>query len=591
MMSARRLLACVLMVFVGSVSTQADFQVNSYTDDDQWVPRIATNATGGFAVVWQSDGQDGSYNGVYARLFDPLGQAIGDEFQVNTTTAYSQKDPDVAMDAAGNFVVAWSSADDDRWGIWARRYDSSGFPLSGEFQVNTYTARSQLFPRVGMNHAGAFVIAWDSNIQPNPNSHIASWHACGQAYDANAAPVGGEFVVTQLPQGHDPYPMVADSGEFVIGYTRRGDSPNPPLGHYTRMRSYNADGTPKADAVELIDSRPGGFAADGTGSFLVPYPLEGGGTDGKDIYARWFDTTANTIGSPFLVTSYIEVEHRWSSASVAVNEIGQSFISWHSQHEGAGYDLYAQAFEVDGSPLGDEFQIHTFTEGDQKLIEVALNDDGRFGAVWVSEDADGYGVFATFGVIPEPATLLLLSLGGVALLRRRRAVKLLACGALFCLATASAQAADIQSTTIVPSNPTIADVVAAETGVLFSGADYTFSDALCGREGSEILVDLLFEQGIPILPVMYASQASVDVGQLPAGTYDLTVRLFVDPYFHDAPFHDVSTYENPWHPLPDITLMDVETTSFMVVPEPMTIWAFAACGLTLMRRRWRARKV
>ncbi len=59
----------------------------------------------------------------------------------------------------GDFVVAWQgiSQDGSGHGIYARRFDSVGLPLSTEFRVNTTTANSQQFPRDCHGCDGDFV--------------------------------------------------------------------------------------------------------------------------------------------------------------------------------------------------------------------------------------------------------------------------------------------------------------------------------------------------------------------------------------------------------------------------------------------------
>ena len=46
-----------------------EFQVNTWTTDVQSGPSVASLPSGGFVVVWQSSGQDGSDYGVYGRIF------------------------------------------------------------------------------------------------------------------------------------------------------------------------------------------------------------------------------------------------------------------------------------------------------------------------------------------------------------------------------------------------------------------------------------------------------------------------------------------------------------------------------------------
>ena len=49
---------------------------------------MAIDADGDFVVAWQSDGQDGDDDGVFARRFStPRASPLAAEFQVNTYTA------------------------------------------------------------------------------------------------------------------------------------------------------------------------------------------------------------------------------------------------------------------------------------------------------------------------------------------------------------------------------------------------------------------------------------------------------------------------------------------------------------------------
>jgi hypothetical protein len=88
----------------------SEFQVNTFTVGDQDNVAIARDAAGNFVVVWESTDQDGDQDGIYAQRFDSSGNRLGNEFQVNTFTRGNQSDPAVAMDATGNFIIAWIDA-------------------------------------------------------------------------------------------------------------------------------------------------------------------------------------------------------------------------------------------------------------------------------------------------------------------------------------------------------------------------------------------------------------------------------------------------------------------------------------------------
>ncbi len=123
--------ATALLLMTASLTAQVgdEFQVNSYTSNNQQNPSVAIDADGDFVVAWQSYTQDGSDEGIFAQRFDSLGTPQGSEFQVNSYTSNSQFRPSVAIDADGNFVVAWQSNQDGySYGIFAQRFDTSGTP-------------------------------------------------------------------------------------------------------------------------------------------------------------------------------------------------------------------------------------------------------------------------------------------------------------------------------------------------------------------------------------------------------------------------------------------------------------------------------
>jgi len=99
-----------------------EFQVNTWTTNDQRYPSITSLPDGGFVVVWTSSGQDGSSWGVYGQRFDSNGNKVGSEFQVNTWTTGWQGDPSITSLSNGGFVVVWESwgQDGSNFGVYGR---------------------------------------------------------------------------------------------------------------------------------------------------------------------------------------------------------------------------------------------------------------------------------------------------------------------------------------------------------------------------------------------------------------------------------------------------------------------------------------
>ena len=97
------------------VAVGGEIAINGHTTGQQVAPRVATRPNGEFIVVWASVDQAGPGSGqdVYARRFAPSGVPLDSEFRVNTFTTSDQSRPAIAMDDAGNFVVAWASQGQD----------------------------------------------------------------------------------------------------------------------------------------------------------------------------------------------------------------------------------------------------------------------------------------------------------------------------------------------------------------------------------------------------------------------------------------------------------------------------------------------
>src|SRR5262249_36238657 len=87
-------------------------QVNTTIDQDQAESANATSADGSRVVVW-TDYSTGNGD-IKAQRFDAVGHRVGGEISV-TSLNLNEHEPDVAMDANGNFVVVWTR-DESQWG-------------------------------------------------------------------------------------------------------------------------------------------------------------------------------------------------------------------------------------------------------------------------------------------------------------------------------------------------------------------------------------------------------------------------------------------------------------------------------------------
>ena len=178
-------------------------------------PAVAAAPDGGFVVTWRGWRGDGFEADVYEKAFDFAGQPRGGEFRANTTRPGNQEHQRVAVDQAGNFVVVWHSTggqDGDGAGVYGRRFNPQGIPLAGEFLVNTTTAGSQIDPNIAMDNAGNFTVAWNDRGR-----------ATARSFDPAANPDGPEFWLSGSNNTADPDIAMDFNGDFAAVWTGQGN--------------------------------------------------------------------------------------------------------------------------------------------------------------------------------------------------------------------------------------------------------------------------------------------------------------------------------------------------------------------------------
>lgn len=148
----------------GSLNPLGDaFLINTFTNGHQGPASAASTGNGEFVVVWQSENQDGSLEGIYGQRLSVAEGKVGPEFRVNTQTFSAQRSPSVAADLHGNFVVIWLSVAPGGWDVRGQLYRWTGTPVGSEFRLNTQPLQdSYSRPRVAFGPKGTFVAVWES---------------------------------------------------------------------------------------------------------------------------------------------------------------------------------------------------------------------------------------------------------------------------------------------------------------------------------------------------------------------------------------------------------------------------------------------
>ncbi|MBI4878889.1 MAG: hypothetical protein HY812_04405 [Planctomycetes bacterium] len=184
--------------------------VNSPSVGMQRDPIVAMDADGDFVVVWQDEsGTDGDGFGVFARLFDENGDAKGAQFVVCEVTDGNQRDPHVTMDYAGNFVVTWESDAGGDWDVCLRRFDRFGQALSGDLEAHSNTAGDQTQGKSCLTQSGERLITvW--------HDESGDGDAYARVFSMPALQASGDPALTQTVSLHLDAPGMGGSLYFIL---------------------------------------------------------------------------------------------------------------------------------------------------------------------------------------------------------------------------------------------------------------------------------------------------------------------------------------------------------------------------------------
>ncbi len=295
---------------------------------DQEKPALAANLRGSAVVAWASmTNRDSAYD-IKARRFH-LGVPAGPEFFVNTTMPRTQTEPDVAIDSAGRFVVAWDgwTAGDDR-DVYLRVYGADGAPRTGEIRVNTTTAYSQARPAVRYRPDGSFVVVWESWQQDD--GLAAGYGVYARLFDSLGVPLSGEIAVNVWTPDFQWYADVetfSDNG-FVVVWC-----------------SWEQDG------------------ADG-GIYLQRFAVNGAR---RGVEERVNTTTA---------------QYQWLPR-IRRNEDDSFVVCWSSwKQDGSREGVYLQMYDTEARKVSFETQVNSRTESYQWEPDIVAVAPGDVFAVW-----------------------------------------------------------------------------------------------------------------------------------------------------------------------------------------------------------------
>ncbi|MBT8379237.1 MAG: T9SS type A sorting domain-containing protein [Ignavibacteria bacterium] len=329
-----------------------DFLVNDDTVTvDHHNPDVTMNNSGNLIIVWNDERSGWDRWDIFFQRYDSNGNPIGANVLVNDDVSiyWVQKDPAIAMNDAGNFVIAW---EDDRVGydvIYYQLFDSNGNPIGTNQKANDFAAVAN-DPAVAIDDAGNFVIAWRDYRNAGDRDIYF------QLFDSNGNKIGVNVKANDdVGSAHQEIPSIAmnGSGNFIIAWEDFRDGNVL----HVYMQRYNSNGSPLGSNVRVDDdpSNSGGtsIAIDAVGNFVVVWVDQ---RSGYNIYFQMYDNGGNAIGSNVKVSDDIgNITHSFPNVAMIAN--GDFVVTWRSYTTLIPDDVEGQRYFANGTPNGGNYLV------------------------------------------------------------------------------------------------------------------------------------------------------------------------------------------------------------------------------------------
>ena len=340
--------------------TLGTFRVNVTGAGNQENPRVAMLPNGGAVFVWQGGPQ--GFQHIYARCADANGIfTTGTDILVPSSTAYFQTSPSVTVLNNGNLVVVWQSWNQAGAGlmndVYAQILNSSGSKIGPEFLINQFTSFNQRQPEVAAQPGGGFIVTWVSEQQrltaPTNSLSVSAGYAptpsvdiYARSFSSSGVALGGEYRVNADNNPcSNPTIAVAADGSYLVTWTAR-DIGNVTNSLDVYARTYNNVGT--AGSVIIVNGRLfgdeylGKVTAIGL-DFLVTWVSMGQDGSREGVYGRFVHNNGVFNSGEFRVNTTTLSQQM--DPCVAGDGSSQFIVVWRS-FTGLvnGFDLYAQRY-------------------------------------------------------------------------------------------------------------------------------------------------------------------------------------------------------------------------------------------------------
>ncbi|MEW6536473.1 MAG: hypothetical protein AB1454_12760 [Candidatus Auribacterota bacterium] len=305
------------------------------------------------------------------------------EFQVNSYTTNSQTAPAIAFGST-NYMITWTSTlqDGNDGGVYGQLVNTDGSFFGGEFKLNTYTTFHQDSTALAFDGTN-YLVTWRSYLQDGNGNGVF-----GRVVSSTGSFIGNEFQInTYTTAAQRQTSLAFDGSNYLVTWHSDGQdgSSYGVYGQRVSKTGSKVGGEFRVSTYTPDHQTYSDVAFDGT-NYLVTWQSYGQDGAQGGIYGQRVSKTGSKVGSEFQINTYTSGDQ----TGCAIEFDGTNYlVIWQGPgQDGNGYEVFGQLVAPNGAKVGDEFRINTYTLSDQDTCKLSFNGQ-YYLVVWESYNEDG----------------------------------------------------------------------------------------------------------------------------------------------------------------------------------------------------------